>query len=84
MGAPLVYLLQNNGYAISTPSAARGLWSESAAARARVEIAAEIDEAQRKAAEFPRPTAADVYDHAYGAPPPRVQGHRRETLAAGD
>src|ERR1700730_11099569 len=62
----------------------RGLWSAAAAARARQEIAAEIDEAQRKAMAFPRPSADDVYDHAYGAPPPRVQGHRRETLAAGD
>ena len=176
MGAPLVYLLQNNGYAISTPSArqsaapalalraagygfpgvlvegndlfavysatrdavararrgegptliesrtyrmgfhnttdnpreyrddaetveksrldpitrvaryleGRGLWSAAAAARARQEIAAEIDEAQRKAMAFPRPSADDVYDHAYSAPPPRVQGQRRETLAAGD
>lgn len=176
MGAPLVYLLQNNGYAISTPSArqsaapalalraagygfpgvlvegndlfavysaareaverarrgegptliesrtyrmgfhnttdnpreyrdeaetlekslldpitrlaryleGRGVWSEAAAARVRDEIAAEIDEAQRRAMEFPRPSADDVYDHAYGAPPERLQRQRRETLQAGD
>ncbi|WP_338198575.1 thiamine pyrophosphate-dependent enzyme [Candidatus Nephthysia bennettiae] len=59
---------------------ARGLWGEQAAARVRQEIAAEIDEAQRRAAEFPRPSAADVYEHAYGVPPPRVQQQRRETL----
>jgi pyruvate dehydrogenase E1 component alpha subunit len=59
---------------------ARGLWSESAAARASHEIAAEIAEAQRAAAEFPRPSAADVYERAYGVPPPRVQQQRRETL----
>jgi pyruvate dehydrogenase E1 component alpha subunit len=63
---------------------ARGLWSESAAARVRAEIAAEIDEAQRSAMEFPRPTAAEVYDHAYSAPPPRVLQQRRETLPEGD
>ena len=62
----------------------RGLWSEPAAAQAREEIALEIDEAQRKAMEFPRPSAHDVYDHAYGAPPARVLGQRRETLPAGD
>jgi pyruvate dehydrogenase E1 component alpha subunit len=59
---------------------ARGLWDEPAAARAGREIAAEIDEAQRRATEFPRPSAADVYEHAYGVPPPRVQQQRRETL----
>jgi pyruvate dehydrogenase E1 component alpha subunit len=59
---------------------ARGLWDEPAAARASREIAAEIDEAQRRATEFPRPSAADVYEHAYGVPPPRVQQQRRETL----
>jgi pyruvate dehydrogenase E1 component alpha subunit len=59
---------------------ARGLWDEPAAARAGWEIAAEIDEAQRRATEFPRPSAADVYEHAYGVPPPRVQQQRRETL----
>jgi pyruvate dehydrogenase E1 component alpha subunit len=59
---------------------ARGLWDEPAAARTGQEIAAEIDEAQRRATEFPRPSAADVYEHAYGVPPPRVQQQRRETL----
>jgi pyruvate dehydrogenase E1 component alpha subunit len=59
---------------------ARGLWDEAAAAGASREIAAEIDEAQRRAMEFPRPSAADVYEHAYGVPPPRVQQQRRETL----
>jgi pyruvate dehydrogenase E1 component alpha subunit len=59
---------------------ARGLWDEPAAARTSQEIAAEIDEAQRRATEFPRPSAGDVYEHAYGVPPPRVQQQRRETL----
>jgi pyruvate dehydrogenase E1 component alpha subunit len=63
---------------------ARGLWNEPAAVRARKAIAAEIDEAQRKASEFPRPSAGDVYEHAYGVPPPRVEQQRRETLPAGD
>jgi pyruvate dehydrogenase E1 component alpha subunit len=160
VGAPLVYLLQNNGYAISTPSARQSaapalalraagygfpgvlvdgndLFAVHAATREAVERArrgdgptliesrtyrmgfhnttdnpreyrdeaetvekARLDpiirvarylearglwdepaaEAQRRATEFPRPSAADVYEHAYGVPPPRVQQQRRETL----
>jgi TPP-dependent pyruvate/acetoin dehydrogenase alpha subunit len=62
---------------------ARGRWSHSLAAQVRTEIAAEIAAAQQKAAAFPRPTAQDVYDHAYAAPPPRVEEQRRETLSSG-
>jgi pyruvate dehydrogenase E1 component alpha subunit len=62
---------------------ARGRWSDSLAAQVRAEIARQIDEAQQKAAAFPRPTARDVYDHAYADPPARVEEQRRETLSSG-
>jgi pyruvate dehydrogenase E1 component alpha subunit len=63
---------------VQTYLAANGLWDDAARAAVEGEIVEQLDAAVEAALAMPAAGPADVFEHAYAEPPPRVRRQRDE------
>ena len=62
--------------------AARGLWDDDRRAAVEAELSAEVDAALVVARAAPPPTAAQLFEHVYADPPPRLDRQRTARTGA--